>query len=92
MLLLVAQQGPTRELPPGRALCIPGPFAELLLPAGQVTAQAERALSYWPNKGEEDVRPAVGEAYRKLQPVAPKNPVVPADAPAALRLPIVGVS
>ena len=61
-------------------------------PSLTITAQAERALSYWPNKGEEDVRPAVGEAYRKIEPVAPKNPVVPADAPAALRLPIVGVS
>ena len=61
-------------------------------PSLTITAQAERAISYWPNKGEEDVRPAVGEAYRKIQPVAPKNPVVPADAPAALRLPIIGVS
>ena len=61
-------------------------------PSLTITAQAERAMSYWPNKGEEDVRPAVGEAYRKIEPIAPKNPVVPADAPAALRLPIIGVS
>ena len=61
-------------------------------PSLTITAQAERAMSYWPNKGEEDVRPAVGEAYRKIEPIAPKHPVVPADAPAALRLPIIGVS
>ncbi len=61
-------------------------------PSLTITAQAERAMSYWPNKGETDVRPATGETYRRLDPVAPKNPVVPDDAPAALRLPIVGVS
>lgn len=61
-------------------------------PSLTITAQAERALSFWPNKGETDVRPDLTEAYRKLEPIAPKNPVVPDDAPAALRLPIVGVS
>ena len=49
-------------------------------------------MSYWPNNGEPDVRPQVGEAYRQLEPIAPKNPVVPDDAPAALRLPIIGTS
>ena len=29
------------------------------------------------------------EAYRRLEPVAPKSPVVPDEAPGALRLPIV---
>ncbi|MDR7087701.1 cholesterol oxidase [Aeromicrobium panaciterrae] len=61
-------------------------------PSLTITAQTERAMSYWPNKGEEDLRPAVGQAYRKIDPIAPKSPVVPADAPAALRLPIIGVS
>ncbi|MGH1563546.1 GMC family oxidoreductase N-terminal domain-containing protein [Mumia sp. DW29H23] len=61
-------------------------------PSLTITAQAERAMAFWPNKGEEDTRPATGEAYARLPAVAPKNPVVPADAPAALRLPIVGVS
>lgn len=61
-------------------------------PSLTITAQAERAMAYWPNKGEQDTRPALGEGYERLQPVAPKAPVVPADAPAALRLPIVGVS
>ncbi len=61
-------------------------------PSLTITAQAERAMSYWPNKGERDVRPAVGEPYRQVAPVTPNAPVVPADAPAALRLPIIGVS
>ncbi len=55
-------------------------------PSLTITAQAERAFALWPNKGEADVRPAQGEAYRQVDPVAPKNPVVPANAPAALRL------
>ncbi|GAB3851453.1 GMC family oxidoreductase [Nocardioides maradonensis] len=61
-------------------------------PSLTITAQAERAMAYWPNKGETDTRPAAGEAYRSIQPVAPKAPVVPDEAPAALRLPIVGVN
>jgi cholesterol oxidase len=61
-------------------------------PSLTITAQAERAMAYWPNKGEPDSRPELGSGYQRIQPVAPKAPVVPADAPAALRLPIVGVS
>ncbi|GAA4077151.1 GMC oxidoreductase [Nocardioides kongjuensis] len=61
-------------------------------PSLTITAQAERAMAYWPNKGEADTRPALGEAYVSIEPVAPRAPVVPDDAPAALRLPIVGVS
>ena len=61
-------------------------------PSLTITAQAERAMAFWPNKGEADPRPAVGSAYRRLAPVEPKNPVVPEAAPGALRLPIVGVS
>ena len=61
-------------------------------PSLTITAQAERAMAYWPNRGETDVRPAVGEGFRSLEPIAPKSPVVPDDAPGALRLPIVGVS
>jgi len=61
-------------------------------PSLTITAQAERAMSLWPNKGEADPRPELGRAYERLTPVAPKNPAVPADAPAALRLPIVSVS
>ncbi|WP_349269699.1 cholesterol oxidase [Mycolicibacterium parafortuitum] len=62
-------------------------------PSLSITAQAERAAALWPNKGEDDLRPAQGQPYRRLEPVAPKRPVVPADAPAALRrIPIEPVS
>jgi cholesterol oxidase len=54
-------------------------------PSMTITAQAERAMSLWPNRGEADVRPPLGEPYVRLQPIAPKNPIVPAHAPAALR-------
>src|SRR5699024_7371305 len=61
-------------------------------PALSITAQAERAMSLWPNKGEADPRPAQDQSYRRIPPVAPASPVVPEAAPGALRLPIVGVS
>jgi cholesterol oxidase len=57
-------------------------------PALTITAQAERAMAMWPNKDESDPRPALGSAYRRVAPVAPRSPVVPRSAPAALRLPI----
>ncbi|MFE3102085.1 GMC oxidoreductase [Nocardia tengchongensis] len=60
-------------------------------PSLTITAQAERAISLWPNKGETDTRPDPGSAYRRIAPVAPRNPVVPPTAPAALRLPIVEI-
>ncbi|MEV0177878.1 GMC family oxidoreductase [Streptomyces sp. NPDC050625] len=60
-------------------------------PSLTITAQAERAMSYWPNKGEADPRPAQGVAYERLKPVEPANPVVPADAFGALRLPFLGM-
>lgn len=56
-------------------------------PALTISAQAERAVSLWPNKGEKDIRPEQGEAYRRLNPIAPVYPVVPTGAPAALTLP-----
>jgi cholesterol oxidase len=56
-------------------------------PSLTITAQAERAMSFWPNKGQDDPRPPLGADYVQLSPVAPKNPVVHADAPGALRLP-----
>jgi cholesterol oxidase len=55
-------------------------------PSLTITAQAERAMAFWPNRGDKDPRPAPGEPYRRLDPVAPKCPAVPADAPGALRL------
>ncbi|MEJ2871957.1 GMC family oxidoreductase [Actinomycetospora sp. OC33-EN08] len=54
-------------------------------PSLTITAQAERAMAFWPNKGETDPRPPLGAAYERLEPVAPVRPVVPADAPGALR-------
>ncbi|MGZ8179231.1 GMC family oxidoreductase N-terminal domain-containing protein [Williamsia sp. SKLECPSW1] len=61
-------------------------------PSLSISAQAERAIALWPNKGEADLRPGQGEPYRRLDPIAPVAPVVPADAPGALRLPIVAVN
>ncbi len=55
-------------------------------PSLTITAQAERAMSLWPNRGEADPRPEQGEAYRRMHAVPPRQPVVPADAPAALRI------
>jgi cholesterol oxidase len=60
-------------------------------PSLTISAQAERAASLWPNKGEQDLRPGQGEGYRRIAAVAPVNPVVPAHAPAALVLPIVEI-
>ena len=57
-------------------------------PSLTITAQAERAMSLWPNNGEADQRPALGSAYERIAPVPPTSPVVPPTAPAALRLPI----
>jgi cholesterol oxidase len=55
-------------------------------PSLTITAQAERAMALWPNRGEPDQRAPLGQPYRRLDPIAPRNPVVPAGAPAALRL------
>ncbi|MER5308286.1 GMC family oxidoreductase [Streptomyces sp. NPDC002773] len=60
-------------------------------PSLTITAQAERAMSFWPNKGEEDTRPRQGEAYVRLTAVEPKSPAVPAEAFGALRLPFLGL-
>ena len=46
-------------------------------------------MSLWPNRGEPDARPAPGQPYRRLAPVAPREPAVPSSAPGALRLPVV---
>jgi cholesterol oxidase len=60
-------------------------------PSLTITAQAERAMSLWPNKGEEDPRPAQGAPYRRIAAVRPVAPVVPEDAFGALRLPLLPV-
>ncbi|MFC4032909.1 GMC oxidoreductase [Streptomyces polygonati] len=56
-------------------------------PSLTITAQAERAMSLWPNKGEQDPRPAQGAAYRRIAAVRPVAPAVPESAFGALRLP-----
>lgn len=61
-------------------------------PSLTITAQLERAMAFWPNKGEADGRPEAGAAYLRVKPVVPKNPAVHGAAPGALRLPIVGLS
>ena len=45
-------------------------------PSLTITAQAERAMSLWPNRGDVDGRPAQGEAYARLEPVPAGMPVV----------------
>ncbi|WP_374207609.1 GMC oxidoreductase [Streptomyces sp. XM4193] len=60
-------------------------------PSLTITAQAERAASLWPNKGETDPRPNQDEAYVRLAAVAPNSPAVPEDAFGALRLPVLPV-
>ena len=57
-------------------------------PSLTITAQAERAMSLWPNKGDADSRPPLGSEYERLEPIAPRSPVVPSAAPGALRLPL----
>jgi cholesterol oxidase len=60
-------------------------------PSLTITAQAERAIAMWPNKGEQDPRPPLEQPYQQVIPVAPRQPVVPTSAPGALRLPIIEV-
>jgi cholesterol oxidase len=40
-------------------------------PSLTITAQAERAMSFWPNRGGQDPRPAQGESYECLEVVRP---------------------
>jgi cholesterol oxidase len=47
-------------------------------PSLTITAQAERAMALWPNKGEPDPRPPLGAPYERIAAVAPVNPAVPA--------------
>jgi cholesterol oxidase len=61
-------------------------------PSLTITAQAERAMAFWPNKGGEDPRPSLGAAYQRIVPVEPGSPAVPVAASGALRLPLVQVN
>ena len=49
-------------------------------PSLTITAQAERALSMWPNKGDVDSRPAQSEKYQRINSVVPHQPFVPSGA------------
>jgi cholesterol oxidase len=60
-------------------------------PSLTITAQAERAMSFWPNKGETDPRPEQDAAYERLTAVEPTSPAVPEDAFGALKLPFLGM-
>jgi cholesterol oxidase len=55
-------------------------------PSLMITALAEHAMSFWPNKGDPDTRPPLGSGYQRLKAVMPHRPVVPKGAPAELRL------
>ena len=55
-------------------------------PSLTITAQAERAISMWPNKNEADSRPAQGSGYRKIEIVRPHQPFVPSGAIGELRV------
>lgn len=54
-------------------------------PSLTITAQAERAMSLWPNKDGADPRPAQGAAYQRVDSVFPNAPAVPAGAFGELR-------
>ena len=49
-------------------------------PSLTITAQAERAFSFWPNKGEKDPRPSQDMPYQRINKIAPKTPFVPGGA------------
>ena len=53
-------------------------------PSLTITAQAERAMALWPNKGDPDQRPDLGDPYQSVVPITPITPTVPAEAPASL--------
>lgn len=54
-------------------------------PSLTITAQAERALSLWPNKGDADLRPPQSDEYQRISPIAPHQPFVPAGATGELK-------
>ena len=55
-------------------------------PSLSIAAQAEWACAHWPNKGEQDIRPALGSAFKALAPVKPNKPVVPKGSYGELKL------
>jgi cholesterol oxidase len=55
-------------------------------PSLTIAAMAERAMAFWPHRDEADPRPVLGEPYRRIHPVGPRRPLVPAGAPAEYRI------
>ncbi|MCU1622288.1 MAG: choD [Frankiales bacterium] len=55
-------------------------------PSLTITAQAERAMSLWPNHGDQDPRPPQGSPYQRITVVRPHRPAVPQSAPGGLRV------
>ena len=55
-------------------------------PSLTITAQAERAFSLWPNKGESDPRPPQASGYKRIDWVRPNSPFVPEHAYGALKV------
>ncbi|MDH3752654.1 MAG: cholesterol oxidase, partial [Acidimicrobiia bacterium] len=53
-------------------------------PSLTITAQTERAMAFWPNRGDVDRRPPLGASYERIESTPPTAPTVPHDAPAAL--------
>jgi cholesterol oxidase len=54
-------------------------------PSLTITAQAERAFSFWPNKGDRDPRPIQGSVYKRIDWIRPNSPFIPETAYGALR-------
>ncbi|MDX6742832.1 GMC family oxidoreductase [Actinocorallia sp. A-T 12471] len=57
-------------------------------PSLTITAQAERAMALWPNKGDQDPRPLQADPYTRLPAIPPLTPTVPQSARGALLLPL----
>lgn len=61
-------------------------------PSLSIAALAERAMSFWPHKGDADPRPPLGAGYERITAVLPRRPIVPKGAPAEYRLDATQVS
>ncbi|WP_462166846.1 FAD-dependent oxidoreductase, partial [Frankia sp. AiPs1] len=46
-------------------------------PSLTITAQAERAMAFWPNRGDTDPRPPLGTPYRRVDPAPAGHPPPP---------------
>ena len=46
-------------------------------PSLTIAAQAEFALAHWPNRGDADPRPPLGEPFAHVEPVPARSPALP---------------